>query len=91
MRVQFSSETLVSMIAPHFIPSEFSNAVIDALRDVMNYDRISCEQLAHLTGHHPNYLTKVFANRISPTLQDVNDIALALNLDPSEVCGEVMW
>lgn len=79
------------MIAPHLVPSEFSNAVIDALRDVMNYDRISLEQLAHQTGHHPKYLTKVFAKQISPTLQDVNDIAFALNLTPSEVCGEVMW
>lgn len=79
------------MFAPHTIPSAYSNAVIASLHDVLHYDRISIEQLAQMTGHHPKYLKQVFAKHISPTLQDISDICEVLNLRPSETLGEVMF
>ena len=70
-------------------PGSYSNAVVDALIDVMANDRINVLGLSALTGKSNNYLSKRFRKELSCTLTDVEDICKALNLDCAEFLGEI--
>ena len=70
-------------------PGSYSNAVVDALIDVMENDGINVLGLSALTGKSNNYLAKRFRKELSFTLTDVEDICRAMNLDCAEFLGEI--
>lgn len=69
----------------------FSDAVIDSIADVMNYDLVSVEQLSSLTHLDGASLDEAFAKSRSLTLDEVELICVALGLRPAETLGEIIY
>lgn len=69
----------------------FSDAVVDSISDIMNYELISVEQLSSLTNLAGASLADAFAKRRSLTLDEVELICEALGLRPSETLGQILY
>lgn len=72
------------------LPGEYAKAVVDALRDVMDNDRIRVVKLAEMTGRSNNYMARRFRKECAFTLTDIEDICTALELDPADLLGNVV-
>lgn len=70
-------------------PGEFSNAVVDALKDVMNNDDRTVLSLEKETGRSNNYLAKRFRKEADFTLTDIEVICEVLGLDLIKFLSEL--
>lgn len=67
----------------------FSNAVVDALKDVLYNDKRTVLSLVEPTGRSNNYLAERFRKEKSFTLTDIEVICFALGLDCSDFLGNI--
>jgi hypothetical protein len=70
-------------------PGAFSNAVVDALKDVLDNDNRFVVNLVQPTGLSNNYLAERFRKEKSFTLSDIELICNALDLDCADFLGNI--
>ena len=64
---------------------DISGAFGQVLRDARKANKLSQEQLAELSGMHVNHISFIERAKTSPSLQAMQQIALALNAPLSEL------
>ena len=70
---------------------DYSDAVVDTLVDVLEYEAWTIEELARQTGLSPRRLQKCFRKLKPFTLTEIDEICLVLHLSPAETLGEVLY